>query len=276
MILDGYVRVSTDDQRKNGRSKDQQPPRLLDHCQKLGQTFGEMIIDDGVSAGRSLATRPGGERLIHRLRTGAADGVIVVHLDRMFRVASDGFLFFDRLVDRAGVAVHSIEQAIDTSTPGGWLSMAMQLVAAEYDRRQDIHRAIACNTSLREAGRVYGSVPYGCVDAMRAPDGSWQPVPATWQPGDKLDRWLMRDPLTWQQRVDIVHALDRGDSLRTVRAYLLERAIPSPSGKRQWSLNTLRELRTHHEFLASLPMADVPHVATMRGAAPDPEVSAHV
>lgn len=275
MILDGYVRVSTDDQRKNGRSKDQQPERLLEYCQRFGLEFGEMIIDDGVSAGRPLDSRPGGQRLIQRLRTGASDGVVVVHLDRMFRLASDGFMFFDRQVERDGIAVHSIEQSIDTSTPGGWLSMAMQLVAAEYDRRQDIHRARACNNSLRESGRVYGSVPYGCVDAMRTPDGRWLPVPPTWQPGDKLDRWLMRDPITWQQRVDIVHALDHGDSLRTVRAYLLERGIPSPTGKRQWSLNTLRELRTHHDSLASLPMADVHHVATVSPAVHDAGVSPH-
>lgn len=276
MNLDGYVRVSTDDQRKNGRSVDQQPARLLAYCQQFGHTPGEMIIDDGVSAGRPLANRVGGAHLIQRLRTGAADGVVVVHLDRLFRLASDGFLFFDRQVERDGVSVHSIEQAIDTSTPGGWLSMAMQLVAAEYDRRQDIHRAIACNTSLREAGRVYGSVPFGCVDVMRAPDGSWQRVPATWKAGDKLDRWLQRDPSTWATRVAIVNRLASGSSLREVRAELLAAGIPSPTGKRQWSLNTLSELHTHHASLAALPLADVTHVATPATAPRDPEVSAHV
>jgi len=275
MILDGYVRVSTDDQRKNGRSMGQQPPRLLAYCEQFGHQLGEMIIDDGVSAGRPLATRPGGERLIQRLRTGASDGVVVVHLDRMFRLASDGFLFFDRQVERDGVSVHSIEQSIDTSTPGGWLSMAMQLVAAEYDRRQDIHRATACNTSLREAGRVYGSVPFGCVDVMRGPDGHWKRVPDTWRATDKLDRWLQRDPQTWDIREQIVTDITAGFSLRTVRARLLDQQIPSPTGKRQWSLNTLRELRTHHDSLASLPMADVDHVVTAAAAAHDPEVSAH-
>jgi site-specific DNA recombinase len=133
------------------------------------------------------------------------------------------------------------------------------LAAAQYERDLAVQRATECSVSMRDSGRVYGTVPYGCIAV-----------------GEGDDRRLMRQPWTWGVRENIISMLREGKSLRTIRAELLANNIPSPTGKRQWSLNTLRELRTHHESLASLPMADVPHVATMRGAAPDPEVSAHV
>jgi len=258
MNLIGYVRVSTEEQAREGVSLGQQIERLKAYCALHDHQLTGTFSDEGVSASVPVGKRPGGRQMLDRLQAKDVQGVVVVRLDRLFRDALDGLTFF-RHADRTGATVHSISELIDSSTPAGKLSLTIQLAAAQYERDLAVQRATECSVSMRESGRVYGTVPYGCI-AVGEGDG----------------RRLMRQPFTWRQRVDIVHALAHGDSLRTVRAYLLERAIPSPTGKRQWSLNTLRELRTHHESLASLPMADVPHVATMRGAAPDPEVSAHV
>lgn len=259
MKLTPYARVSTDDQKRNGRSLEQQPARLAAYCALHNHTMDALIVDDGVSAGKPLASRKGGAELIRRLRAGESDGVVVVHLDRLFRLASDGFLFFDVQVDRQGVSVHSVNQSIDTSTPGGWLAMAMTLVASEYDRRMDIARGIECNAALRSQGRVYGHVPYGCVAV-----------------GEGEARRLMRDQATWPTRDRIVSNLRSGMSLRAAAGELAMFDIPSPTGRRRWSPNTLRELRTHHDSLASLPVADVAHLATPSRATPDPGVSAHV
>lgn len=258
MTLIGYVRVSTEEQAREGVSLGQQVERLKAYCALHGHTLGDVYSDEGVSASVPVAKRPGGRQMLEALKGADVQGVVVVRLDRLFRDALDGLTFF-RHADRTGATVHSISELIDSSTPAGKLSLTIQLAAAQYERDLAVQRATECSVSMRESGRVYGTVPYGCVAV-----------------GEGDDRRLQRDPATWQQRADIVHALDRGDSLRTVRTYLLERAIPSPTGKRQWSLNTLRELRTHHDSLASLPMADVHHVATVVSGSPDPKVSAHV
>jgi site-specific DNA recombinase len=257
MNLIGYVRVSTEEQAREGVSLGQQLTRLQAYCDLHGHTLVGSYSDEGVSASVPVAKRPGGRLMLDALKGNDVQGVVVVRLDRLFRDALDGLTFF-RAAARTGATVHSISELIDSSTPAGKLSLTIQLAAAQYERDLAVQRATECSVGMRESGRVYGTVPYGCVAV-----------------GEGDARRLLRQPSTWQQRADIVHALNHGDSLRVVRAYLLERAIPSPTGKRQWSLNTLRELRTHHVSLASLPMADVDHVATISTDASEVGLSTH-
>lgn len=256
MNLVGYIRVSTEEQAREGVSLGQQKQRLAAYCKLHGHTLGEVYADEGVSASVPMGKRTGGRQLLNRLQTKDATGVVVVRLDRLFRDALDGLTFF-RKAESTGATVHSISELVDSSTPAGKLCLTIQLAAAQFERDLTVLRATECSTSLRESGRVYGTVPYGCVAVGK---------------GDA--RRLMRHPSIWQARADIVHALNHGDSLRTLRAYLLAREIPSPTGKRVWSLNTLRELPVHHDSLAALPMADVEHSASVQSAVRDPEVSA--
>lgn len=259
MNLIGYVRVSTDDQRRNGVSLEQQPDRLRAYCALHGHTLVGVHTDEGVSASVPLAKRAGGRAVLDDLKSGAAQGVVVVRLDRLFRDALDGLTFF-RMADRCQASVHSISELIDSSTPTGKLALTMQLAAAQYERDLAVQRATECNTALREQGRVYGHVPFGCTSI-------------TVGEGDREERLLLRDPETWPIRDDAVEDLTHGISLRSVAAHLQARNIPSPTGKRRWSPNTLRELRTHHETLRKLPMAQLASATT---ATPDPRVSPHV
>ncbi|WP_161596277.1 recombinase family protein [Rhodanobacter glycinis] len=258
MNLVGYVRVSTEEQAREGVSLGQQTERLKAYCALHGHVLVDGYSDEGVSASMPVAKRPGGRLMLEALKGKDVQGVVVVRLDRLFRDALDGLTFF-RHADRTGATVHSISELIDSSTPAGKLSLTIQLAAAQYERDLAVQRATECSVSMRESGRVYGTVPYGCIAV-----------------GEGDARRLMRQPFTWGWRRTIVEDLAAGVSLRTLRAELLERGIPSPTGRRVWSLNTLRELRTHHASLASLPMADVDHVATISTAATEAGVSAHV
>lgn len=254
MKLLGYVRVSTDEQAREGLSLGQQPERLRAYCALHGHQLVDVIADEGVSASVPLAKREGGRALLARLKAGEGQGVVVLRLDRLFRDALDGLAFFRGTAERLGVAVHSVTELIDSSTPAGRLSLTIQLAAAQYERDLAVQRATECNAALREQGRVYGHVPYGCV-AVGAGDA----------------RRLMRNPETWPHRETIIARL-KTHSLREVAWQLDAMGIPSPTGKPRWSPNTLRELRTHHASLQKLPMAQP---ATGDTATPDPGVSAH-
>jgi DNA invertase Pin-like site-specific DNA recombinase len=255
MKLVGYLRVSTEEQAREGVSLGQQLRRLQAYCELHGHELVGDFADEGVSASIPLARRAGGAKMLAALKAGTAQGVVVIRLDRLFRDALDGLTFF-RAAERTGATVHSISELIDSSTPAGKLSLTIQLAAAQYERDLAVQRATECNAALREQGRVYGHVPYGCVAV-----------------GEGDERRLMRDPETWPVRDDAVEDMTNGISLRSVAAHLQARNIPSPTGKRRWSPNTLRELRTHHETLRKLPMAQLASVTT---ATPDPRVSPHV
>jgi Resolvase, N terminal domain len=79
-ISDG--RVSTEEQVKEGVSLAAQEARLWAYCAVVGLSLIKSLRDEGVSAARPLATRPGGAALLRALARHQAQHVVVVTLDR--------------------------------------------------------------------------------------------------------------------------------------------------------------------------------------------------
>lgn len=233
MRLVAYIRVSTDEQAQQGHSLGQQPQRIGAWAAANGHEIVAVVRDEGVSASVPLFDRPEGRRLRTLLAEGHADGVVAQRLDRLFRSARDGLAFAEDFAAEHDVALLTVDGAIDTSTPGGWLTLAMQLVAAQYERLMDVQRARETSRSLRQAGRVYGTVPYGCIE---------------------LAGRLYRHPATWAQRERIVAM--RPASYRDIRDTLRGERVPAPAGGTSWSLATLVTLVKTHEDLRHLPLAD--------------------
>jgi DNA invertase Pin-like site-specific DNA recombinase len=249
--LIAYIRVSTDDQRKNGVSVGQQIDRCRAYCALHGHDLVDVICDEGVSASIALGKRKGGAQLLDALRGDKADGVLVNRLDRLFRNALDGLQFFRDVVERGDSCVHSISELIDTSTPAGKLMLTITLGFAQYDRDMDVARARETNKSLREQGRVFGGVPFGCCERLGdiAAEG-------------KPRRLLERDPAMWAQRCAIVDMNKaQGMSLRKIADQLRLDRVPPPRGGRGWSVSTLSNLISSHESLAHLPLADAKDAA---------------
>ena len=178
---------------------------------------------------------------------------MVVRLDRLFRNALDGLRFFEDVAGRHDVAVHSVSELIDTSTPAGRLALTIQLAAAQYERDLAAQRATECNTALRERGRVYGGGPYGC---MRI--------------GDEL----LRDSRTWYVREQVVAWRTAGWSLRHIAEQLRVDGVQTPSGTRHWSPNTISRICNTHRDLTHLAMGE--HGEASPTPTPDTEASQHV
>lgn len=245
MRLLGYVRVSTEEQAADGHSLGLQPERLRQYAALHGHTLVEVIADEGVSASVPLARRRGGAALLQRLRAGHAEGVVVVRLDRLFRSALDGLRFFEETAESLALAVHSVTELIDTSTPQGRLMLTIQLGTAQYERDLAVLRAQENTRGLRQQGRVYGHVPYGCL---------------------AIDGQLYRCPRQWPQRERIVGWRAGGWSLRTIKSALHDEGIAAPNGGRWWSTSTLKVLCDSHADLAHLPLHGVHDGAAAPGA----------
>lgn len=251
MRLLAYIRVSTDDQVEQGHSLGLQPDRLAAYCALHGHQLVGQFQDEGVSASVPLAKRQGGTGLLAALRAGEADGVVVIRLDRLFRSALDGLSFFEGFANRHTVAVHSVSELIDTSTPAGRLNLTIQLAAAQYERDLAVQRAEDNTRGLRQAGKVYGHVPYGC----RGVDGR-----------------LFRCPDTWPVRARIVRLRDDGYSLGTIASLLRDEGYLAPNGGDRWSKSTLAAICSTHESLLHLPELPA-QLAEQGGATPEAEVS---
>lgn len=135
----GYARVSTKDQSLNLQ---------IDALKKAGC---KEIIQEQISGANTR--RPKLNKMIEQLRKG--DVVIVWKLDRLGRSLRELVLLIDRFQE-LGVEFQSIEDNIDTTTPGGKLSFHIFAAMAEFERNLISQRTKAGMEAARSRGRKGG------------------------------------------------------------------------------------------------------------------------
>ena len=163
--LIGYIRVSTDEQAKEGYSLAAQTEAIKKYCAFIGADLLDVIIDPGVSAGKKpLKKRSGGQKLLKLINQKKPDGVVVWKLDRLFRSASDCLTITEEW-NKKKVALHLLDiggQNIDTSTSVGKFFFTVMAAAAEFERNQIIERTKAGMDHLRNnKKRISRFAPFG-------------------------------------------------------------------------------------------------------------------
>ncbi len=160
----GYIRVSTEEQATEGVSLDAQRATLQTYATLRGLDLVEIIVDEGVSGGKELGSRPGGARVVELASKGKVKAVIACKLDRLFRDAAD-CLNTTKAWDRKDVALHLIDvggQSIDTSSTMGRFFLTMMAGVAEMERNMIRDRTKAAMSHKRSKGeRVSRFAPFG-------------------------------------------------------------------------------------------------------------------
>ena len=157
----GYVRVSSEEQSREGISLDAQRARIEAYCTMRGLALAEMVDDPGVSAAKPLRARPGGQRLLELLRRRRVAGIVAFKLDRLFRNCADCLANVEAW-DRAGVGVHLLDlrgTAIDTSTAAGKFFLTVMAGAAELERNQISERTSSVLQHKASRGEYTGGAP---------------------------------------------------------------------------------------------------------------------
>lgn len=155
----GYVRVSTDKQVTDGVSLDTQAERIKAYCEFKGLELVDIIHDDGISGGVNRA-RVGFNELLDRIEAGNVSALVLFSLERLSRDMLT-LLSLERLLSEYDVELHTVDGAVDTSTPDGFLNFGMKAFLAEFERRQVKYRTKANMQHLKGTGRLVGAVPYG-------------------------------------------------------------------------------------------------------------------
>lgn len=152
-----YVRASTDDQLL---TLEAQRTKLVGYASVYDLEVVETIVDSGESA-KSL-NRPGLQRALALLRSGAADGLAVAKLDRLTRSIADWQLLIAEFFgESGGKALFSVADSIDTRTAAGRMVLNILLSVAQWEREAIAERTKeALSTKMRRGERV-GSVRYG-------------------------------------------------------------------------------------------------------------------
>ena len=133
----GYARVSTGDQRLDLQ---------LDALQTAGC---KRVWSDRASG--SLTERPQLVQLFDHLRPG--DTLVVWRLDRLGRSVRHLIDLVGELGER-GVGLRSLQEGIDTTTPGGRLVFHVFSALAQFEREVIIERSRAGVAAARARGRV--------------------------------------------------------------------------------------------------------------------------
>ena len=155
----GYVRVSTEDQAKEGVSLENQKSKIETYCQLKDLELREVIEDAGISA-KNLR-RPGVQKVLKLARGGEVDSIVVYKLDRIFRSTVDA-LETTRLFDKLGVSFHSIEETLDTQSAMGRFFFTLTAALAEMERRIIGERTKAALSHKRKRNeKTGGDIPYG-------------------------------------------------------------------------------------------------------------------
>jgi site-specific DNA recombinase len=172
----GYVRVSTEDQAKEGVSLDAQEERIRAFCFAKGWELVGIKRDEGKSA-KDLK-RPGAQETIQGCQRKAFDVVVVYKLDRLTRNIRDlGFLLQD-VFERYGVAFSSVQDNFDTTTASGKLVLNVMGSVAQWEREIIAERTREAMQFKRAKLQRVGAVPFGytCVDGQLLPDEGEQAV----------------------------------------------------------------------------------------------------
>lgn len=172
-----YLRVSTEEQAREGVSLDAQEARLVAYAAAHGLDVKVTYRDSGVSGSVPLGERPAGAELLAALYRGEVRHVLAFKLDRLFRDAVD-CLRTVRAWDAEGTAMHLVDlggQAVNTGSAVGRFFLGMLAGVAELERSLISERvSMALQHKIAKGERV-GGVPFGFAAIGEGTD--WVPVP---------------------------------------------------------------------------------------------------
>jgi len=159
-----YLRVSTQEQAREGISLAAQEARLRAYCELRGLRVVEVVIDAGVSGGKPVHSRIGGQRILDLVQRSAVAHVVTYKLDRLFRDCAD-CLTVTAAWDKKAIALHLVDlggQTLDTSSAMGRFFLTVMAGAAELERNLIRERTSEAIGYVKSQGRkTGGDMPYG-------------------------------------------------------------------------------------------------------------------
>ena len=213
----GYIRVSTDEQARNGQSLDAQEASIREWAEKAHTPVLRMFKDAGIS-GTKLRQRPALQDAL-RLSCEQKAVLVVYSLSRLSRSTKDTLQIAEKL-DKAGADLVSLSEKIDTTSASGKMLFRLMAVLNEFERDQISERTSAALQHMKAKGLVYSPIPYGYM-----------------RDGDRL--------IPVEEELQILKLMKnfrtQGRSYAWIAKYLTEESIPTKKGGK-WYPATVRRM----------------------------------
>lgn len=150
-----YVRVSTQEQAKEGYSIGEQLERLQKYCDAMTWVIHKKYIDPGYSGANT--ERPALQELIKDVKSGLIDKVVVYKLDRLSRSQLDTLYLIEKVFLSNGTDFVSMNENFDTSTPFGRAMIGILAVFAQLEREQIKERMAMGREARVKSGKWKGA-----------------------------------------------------------------------------------------------------------------------
>jgi site-specific DNA recombinase len=156
----GYIRVSTEEQSREGISLEMQAAKIRAYAELNDLELTGIVEDAGIS-GKSVKARPGIQTVLQMVKARKVDAVIAYKLDRLARNTIQ-CLEMAQDMDKAGCALHSISEKLDTQSAFGRFFFTLTASLAEMERNLIAERTVAALQQKRANGfKTGGACPYG-------------------------------------------------------------------------------------------------------------------
>jgi DNA invertase Pin-like site-specific DNA recombinase len=154
----GYIRVSTEDQAREGISLENQEVKIRAYASINDFELVEVICDEGAS-GKDLE-REGMAKLLHMVESRKVEAVIVYRLDRLSRRTLDTLSLIENLESK-GIAFHSISEKVDTKSATGKFFLTIISAVAQMERDLIAERTKDALAHKKQNGEWTGRIPFG-------------------------------------------------------------------------------------------------------------------
>ena len=218
----GYIRVSTDEQARNGVSLDAQAASIQGWAEKAHIQLIRIFEDAGIS-GTGIRQRPALQEAL-RLSCEEKAVLVVYSLSSLSRSTKDTLQIAEKL-DRAGADLVSLSEQIDTTSASGKMVFRLMAVLCEFERDQISERTSAALQHRKVKGLVYSPTPFGYR-----------------REGNRLI------PVEEEQNIleQMIDLRCQGKSYQWIASYLTERKIPTKNGGK-WYPATVRGIVTREK-----------------------------
>jgi site-specific DNA recombinase len=154
-----YIRVSTEDQAREGHSLDEQLDRLKEHCKYKGYEIKKVFRDDGKSA-KDMKGRPEFQKMIKEVYNGTINKIIIYKLDRLTRSVRD-LEEIITLIEENNCSLESVTEEINTKNAYGMFFIRMVILLAQLEVDQTRERTIMGLIGTVKQGIPIGILPLG-------------------------------------------------------------------------------------------------------------------
>ena len=154
-----YLRVSSDEQKKEGLSVEAQERKLRSYCGYKEWEIYKTYKDEGISA-KSIKGRKSFIELLKDAKEKKFSAILITKLDRAFRNVKEALITLEEL-KKEEIDFISISEDFDTTTAMGKFFFLITSGFAELERNMTSDRVKDILRDKFERGIVVGKIPFG-------------------------------------------------------------------------------------------------------------------